>query len=64
MEEIMVAITGVVGKYKFESFEGAIKRLAKWLEDDLITEKQLMSYIMELYNQIPEETYNSIINEM
>lgn len=60
----MVAITGIVGQYKFESFEGAIKRLSKWIDDDLITEKQLMLYIMELYNQIPEETYNSIINEM
>lgn len=60
----MVAITGVVGKYKFASFEDAIKRLNKWLEDDLITEDELMRYIIELFHEIPEDKYNSIIERM
>ncbi len=59
----MVAIEGIVGQYKFDSFADAIKRLASWAEKDLITEKQLMAYIMELYHQIPEDKYNSIVNE-
>jgi len=57
-------IEGIVGQYKFDCFGDVVTRLAQWVRDGLITEKQLAAYIIQLYNQIPEGTYNDIINEM
>lgn len=56
----MVAIRGVIGDYKFGSFEDAIKRISSWIDQDLITEKQMMEFIYDLFHQIPEDIYNDI----
>lgn len=59
-----VRISGLVGEYKFDTFTQAIIRLAKWIEDGLISEDEVMKAIYELFHEIPEEKYNSIIEKL
>jgi hypothetical protein len=60
----MLVLNGGIGaRYSFDTYEAAIKRLHSWFNDGLITEKECMAFIIQMFNQIPEGIYNDIINE-
>ncbi len=60
----MLTLNGGIGaRYTFDTYEAAIERLHKWFKDGLIDEKECMAFVIQMFNQIPEGTYNDIINE-
>lgn len=54
---------GIGAIYSFDSLQGVIDRIDKWFDQELIDEKECAAFIIQLFHQIPEETYNDIINK-
>lgn len=59
----MIELTGNISSYKFGTFGDAIQRINKWREDGLAGEKEICSFIMQLFHEIPEDIYNDIIEK-
>lgn len=61
----MIVLNGGIGaRYSFETFGEAIKRLGKWNDENLVSEKEMCDFIIQMFHQIPEPIYNEIINEL
>jgi hypothetical protein len=56
-------LTSAISLYTFDSLGDSLRRLTKWEESGLITEREYAKFIIQLFHQIPEELYNDIINE-
>lgn len=52
-----------ITSYTFDSLGDSLRRLTKWEEDGIITEREYARFIIQLFHQIPDELYNDIINE-
>jgi hypothetical protein len=58
-----IQLTGSITKYKFDSFEDALRRIINWKNTGLCTEKDLMGFIVQLFHEIPDDIYNQIIDQ-
>jgi len=56
-------LRSAISTYTFDSLGDSLRRLTKWEEGELISERDYASFIIQLFHQIPEEMYNDIINE-
>jgi len=60
----MITITTGINTYRFDSVADALKRICKWTENGLASEKESCAFIIQLFNQIPDSIYNQIIDEI
>ena len=51
-------------EYTFYSFADALRNLLFRYDKGLVNEKDLASYIVQMFHAIPEELYNDIIDQL
>ncbi len=48
--------------YSFETLKDATKALFRWQDKEMVTDKEIAAFIIQLFHQIPETLYNDIVN--
>lgn len=58
----MITLSGgfEFSRYSFDNFQDALNRISKWMEKELVTEEECMTFIVQLFYQIPDEAFNRI----
>ena len=59
----MIVIKDTLSSYSFDSISESLRRIAKWSDKEMITEREAAKLIIQIFNQIPDALYNSIQNE-
>ena len=58
-----VVLRTSITSYSFDSIRDALRRISVWNNEELLSDRESAKFIIQLFNQIPEELYNDIINE-
>lgn len=58
-----IILRDTLSTYEFDNLGDSLRRLSKWSEKEMITDREAAKFIIQLFNQIPEGMYNSIQNE-
>lgn len=59
----MIIIKDTLSSYQFDSVSEALRRISKWSDKQMITEREAAKLIIQLFHQIPDSLYNSIQSE-
>jgi hypothetical protein len=58
-----IVIKDTLSRYEFDSISEALRRISKWSDKQMISEKEAAKLIIQLFHEIPDSLYNSIQNE-
>lgn len=58
-----IIIKDTLSSYQFDSVSEALRRISKWSDKQMITEREAAKLIIQLFHQIPDSLYNSIQSE-
>lgn len=59
-----IVLRDALSTYEFDTLGDSLRRLSRWSDKEMITDREAARFIIQLFHQIPDPVYNSIQDEI